>query len=255
MSKKKTYNPPKEENEQEYWRRPLIECELESIATAQVKDPDQLRKRFVDDQRFLSSLCPETLLCVIDQYYDPKDKEKNDDVVNSLSGVLVKKSIERMTFFKRHLYSNTDKLDVESHINYTIGCMIEDRKGYRFARYQFDTVLQRQIIDEFRRSARKYRYILADAEELIKEERRRREGAEAPLFEKQLSDRDEIDSLLRRLDIDQRKKQAFLLRNICDLSYEVLALYFRKQPDTIRKWCDEVKKRLSLLARKVKKPQ
>ena len=75
------------------------------------------------------------------------------------------------------------------------------------------------------------------------------------MFEKRLSDRDEIDSLLRRLNIDQRKKQAFLLRNICDLSYEVLALYFRKQPDTIRKWCDEVKQRLSLLARKVKKPQ
>src|SRR5262245_58564268 len=109
MSKKKPYNPPREENEQEYWRRTIKECELQSIATAQEKDPDQLRKRFVGDQPFLSSLCPETLLSVIDQYYDPKDKEKNYDVVNSLSGVLVKKSIERMTFFKGRLYSDTDK--------------------------------------------------------------------------------------------------------------------------------------------------
>jgi RNA polymerase sigma factor (sigma-70 family) len=256
----KPHKLPKEErqkNEREYWRSALVESELDSIARAKEADPDQLRKTLVDDQPYLWSLKPETLLCVIDQYYDPKDKEKNEDVVNSLSGVLVKMGITMMRFFQGRLSSNIDKLDLESHINYSIGCMIEDREGHLFARYQFYTVLQRQIIDEFRKSARPHKngilFITFDeAEELINEERRRREGAEAPLPEKKLSDRDEIDALLRALEIDKRKKQAFLMRSLGGLTYEDISQYFRKQPDTIRKWCDEVKTHLSLIAGKVK---
>jgi RNA polymerase sigma factor (sigma-70 family) len=244
MSKKKPYRSPKEEAEQEYWRRALVESELDTIARASEEEPDRLRRRLVDDQPYLWSLCPETLLYVIDQYYDPKDKEKNEDVVNSLSSVLVKKSITMMRFFQGRLSSDIDKLDLESHINYSIGCMIKDKERYLFARYRFATVLQRQIIDEFRRSPRKHKNIFEEAEELINEERRRREGAEAPLFEKQLSDRDEIDALLRQLEIGEEKKQAFLLKHICGLSYEDISTHFNKQPDTVRKWCDEVKKRL-----------
>jgi DNA-directed RNA polymerase specialized sigma24 family protein len=253
-------NPPKEErqkNEQEYWRSALIESELDSIARAKEADPDRLRKRLVDDQSYLWTLKPETLLCVIDQYYDPKDKEENEDVVNSLSGVLVKMSIKMMRFFQGCLSSDLDKLDMESHINYSIGCMIEDREGHLFARYQFYTFLQRQIIDEFRRSARTNKngvlFVTFDeVEELINEERRRREGAEVPLFVKQLSARDEIEALLRVLEIDKRKKQAFLLRNLGGLTHEEISQYFHKRPDTIRKWCDEVKKGLSVIAGKVK---
>lgn|GEM_PF-3917103 len=251
--------PPKAEserkehlNEKRYWRSPLIDRELEIIESERKKDPDKLRMKLIEDRNFLWSLKPETLLEVIDQYYELNDQ----DAVNSLCDVLVQKGLMIMKFFLGSLSSDLDKLDLKSHTNYAIWCMVENRKVDAFARCRFATVLGRKVIDEFKKSSPRNKYrdffvTLEEAEVLIYEERRLREGVEIPLIEKLISDREIIDALLGELKIDQIKKRAFLMRNLGGLAYKDIALYFHKQPDTIRKWCDEVKKLLSCIARKV----
>jgi len=251
--------PPKAEsegkehsNEKRYWRSPLIDRELDIIESERKKDPDKLRMKLIEDRNFLWSLKPETLLEVIDQYYELND----EDAVNSLCDVLVQKGLMIMKFFLGSLSSDLDKLDLKSHTNYAIWCMVENRKVDAFARCRFATVLGRKVIDEFKKSSPRNKYrdffvTLEEADVLIYEERRLREGVEIPLIEKLISDREIIDALLGELKIDQIKKRAFLMRNLGGLEYKDIALYFHKKPDTIRKWCDEVKKLLSRIARKV----
>jgi len=76
-------NPPKAEserneqhsNEKRYWRSPLIDSELDNIESERKKDPDKLRMKLTEDRDFLWSLRPETLLEVIDQYYELNDND------------------------------------------------------------------------------------------------------------------------------------------------------------------------------------
>jgi DNA-directed RNA polymerase specialized sigma24 family protein len=229
-----------------YWYTDDLKKQNERLSRIREKKPGLLRRLLLKCPHGLKSMREESLLHLIDIY----NIDRDDDVIDTLFKVLCKKCEPKILFMVKGM-PQARRQDILEKIIEELGNAVIyiNKKTYRFARFQFNTFLQRRVIDAVRKSFRdsKRTIMFADIESLIEKGEN-----EEPVFpdnasisrERQIISKEALDEILKQTNLPERKIEAYLLKEIEGLEDEEIAPIYKRTPDTIRKWRNTVERHL-----------
>ncbi|MGH9878972.1 MAG: hypothetical protein ACRD5H_15185 [Nitrososphaerales archaeon] len=235
-----------------YWYTDGVKKQNDRLSRMRERNPGLLRGVLLKRNSDVRCVREESLLHLIDIY----NRDGDDDVVEVLFKALCKKCEPKI----KHLVNgipHSKRQDIVDEVISELGLAVifTNKKHYQFARFQFDLFLRSQVIDAIRRSVRVSQKTIsfADIEALIEDVEY--EAKLEPIFpddrdisiEERIVSKEELAEILKRTKLQKHKIEAFLLKELEGLEDEDIAPIFKRTPDTIRKWRNEVKRHIRRL--------